>query len=70
MYSLSTAGSMVGTLVSALVLIPLVGTRRTFLIFALALAVVAVLGLRPVRRFAVSPVRRRLAHAGAERRTG
>ena len=32
---------------SALVLIPLVGTRRTFLIFALAIAVVAVLGLRP-----------------------
>jgi SAM-dependent methyltransferase len=45
----------VGTLVSALVLIPLVGTRRTFLIFALAIAVVAVLGLRPVRRFAVAP---------------
>jgi spermidine synthase len=55
LYALSTAGSLVGTLVSALVLIPLVGTRRTFLIFALAIAVVAVLGLRPVRRFAVAP---------------
>ena len=32
------AGSLVGTLLSALVLIPLVGTRRTFLIFALAIA--------------------------------
>ena len=40
---------------SALVLIPLVGTRRTFLIFALAIAVVAVWGLRPVRRWAVAP---------------
>ena len=55
LYALSTAGSLVGTLLSALVLIPLVGTRRTFLIFALAIAVVAVLGLRPVRRFAVAP---------------
>jgi spermidine synthase len=55
LYALSTAGSLVGTLVSALVLIPLVGTRRTFLIFALAIAVVSVLGLRPVRRWAVAP---------------
>jgi predicted membrane-bound spermidine synthase len=55
LYALSTAGSLVGTLVSALVLIPLVGTRRTFLIFALAIAVVAVLGLRPVRRWAAAP---------------
>ena len=55
LYALSTAGSLVGTLVSALVLIPLVGTRRTFLIFALAIAVIAVLGLRPVRRYAIAP---------------
>src|SRR5918992_5426397 len=38
LYALSTAGSLAGTLVSALLLIPLVGTRRTFLIFALAIA--------------------------------
>ena len=38
LYALSTAGSLVGTLASALLLIPLVGTRRTFLIFALAIA--------------------------------
>jgi spermidine synthase len=55
LYALSTAGSLVGTLVSALVLIPLVGTRRTFLIFALAIAVMAVWGLRPVRRYALAP---------------
>jgi spermidine synthase len=55
LYALSTAGSLVGTLASALVFIPLVGTRRTFLIFALAISLVAVLGLRPVRRYAVAP---------------
>src|SRR3954449_2406505 len=55
LYALSTAGSLVGTLVSALLLIPLVGTRRTFLIFALVIAAVAVLGLRPVWRWALVP---------------
>ena len=55
LYALSTAGSLLGTLLSALVLIPLVGTRRTFLIFALAIAIVAVWGLRPVRRWALAP---------------
>jgi len=55
LYALSTAGSLVGTLLSALVLIPLVGTRRTFLVFSLAIAVVAVAGLRPVRRYALAP---------------
>ncbi|MBA3263920.1 MAG: fused MFS/spermidine synthase [Thermoleophilaceae bacterium] len=55
LYALSTAGSLVGTLLSALLLIPLVGTRRTFLIFALAIAIVAVWGLRPVRRYALAP---------------
>jgi spermidine synthase len=55
LYAISTAGSLVGTLASALLLIPLVGTRRTFLIFALAIAVVAVWGLRPVGRYALAP---------------
>jgi spermidine synthase len=55
LYALSTAGSLVGTLSSALLFIPLVGTRRTFLIFALCISVVAVLGLRPVRRYALAP---------------
>ena len=55
LYALSTAGSLLGTLLSALVLIPLVGTRRTFLVFAIAIASIAVLGLRPVRRWALAP---------------
>src|SRR5215218_5429200 len=55
LYALSTAGSLAGTLVSALLLIPVVGTRRTFLIFALAIAMIAVWGLRPVRRYALAP---------------
>jgi spermidine synthase len=45
LYAVSTAGSLVGTMVSALALIPFAGTQRTFLIFALALALVAAAGL-------------------------
>jgi spermidine synthase len=54
LYAISTMGSLVGTFLSALVLIPLVGTRRTFLAFALALAVAAVPAMR--RRFVLAPV--------------
>ncbi len=45
LYAVSTAGSLAGTMISALVLIPLIGTQRTFLVFALALALVAAAGL-------------------------
>jgi spermidine synthase len=45
LYAISTAGSLIGTWLAALVLIPLVGTQRTFVAFALAIAVVATAGL-------------------------
>lgn len=45
LYAVSTAGSLLGTMLAALVLIPFAGTQRTFLIFALALSIVATLGL-------------------------
>src|ERR1700742_1912484 len=55
LYALSTAGSLLGTLSASLLFIPLLGTRRTFLVFALAIAITAVAGLRPVSRWALAP---------------
>jgi spermidine synthase len=45
LYAISTVGSLLGTMLAALVLIPLLGTQRTFLAFALGLAIVAAAGL-------------------------
>jgi spermidine synthase len=53
LYAISTAGSLFGTMLAALVLIPLLGTQRTFLLFAFALALVGAVGLG--RRFVVVP---------------
>jgi spermidine synthase len=45
LYAVSTAGSLIGTMLAALVLIPFAGTQRTFLGFAFALALVSAAGL-------------------------
>ena len=45
LYALSTAGSLAGTFAAALVLLPLIGTRLTFVSFAALLAIVALPGL-------------------------
>jgi spermidine synthase len=54
LYAISTAGSLAGTLGSALVLIPFAGTRRTFLIFALLCAATAAPGVRRRRLVAAA----------------
>jgi spermidine synthase len=44
-YGISTIGSFIGTFLPTLLLIPIIGTTRTFLVFSLALLFVALAGL-------------------------
>lgn len=44
-YGISTIGSFIGTFLPTLLLIPTIGTTRTFLVFSLALLLVALVGL-------------------------
>lgn len=45
LYALSTAGSILGTFVPVLLLIPTIGTRYTFFTFAVSLLLISVIGL-------------------------
>jgi spermidine synthase len=44
-YGISTIGSFIGTFLPTLLLIPTIGTTRTFLVFSLTLLIVALVGL-------------------------
>jgi spermidine synthase len=44
-YGISTIGSFIGTFLPTLLLIPTIGTTRTFLVFSLTMLVVALIGL-------------------------
>jgi spermidine synthase len=55
LYAISTVGSLLGTFSSALLFIPLIGTRRTFILFGLALVLIAVYGMAQ-RRLLLAPV--------------
>lgn len=49
LYAISTAGSILGTFLPVLWLIPTVGTSRTFFIFAVSLLLVSIVGLAVTR---------------------
>lgn len=55
LYALSTVGSLLGTFLPVLVLIPAVGTRLTFVLLAALLAVTALIGLALERRRRAAP---------------
>ncbi|HEY0603916.1 MAG TPA: fused MFS/spermidine synthase [Herpetosiphonaceae bacterium] len=57
LYALSTVGSIIGTFLPVLVLIPAIGTNLTFYVFSLALVVMGALGMRrPIALVAIPAV--------------
>jgi spermidine synthase len=58
LYALSTAGSILGTFLPVLWLIPSIGTYRTFFTFAVCLLLVSILALTVTRLSTVGPRRR------------
>jgi predicted membrane-bound spermidine synthase len=59
LYAISTAGSILGTFLPVLVLIPNIGTYRTFFSFAVALLLISVVSLASTRLDDVHPNKRR-----------
>ena len=54
LYAISTVGSLLGTMLSALLLIPFIGTQRTFIAFGVMLALIGAFGLRG--RYFLAPI--------------
>ncbi len=63
LYALSTVGSIIGTFLPVLVLIPALGTNLTFYIFALILVVTGALGMRRAAALLAVPAVLLLAYA-------
>ncbi len=59
LYAISTAGSILGTFLPVLWLIPTIGTRLTFFVFALALLLMSIIGLVATRFDNLPPAQRR-----------